>query len=96
MAERLDEAAIEEGLRALDGWARDGDAIVRTIKRRDWNDAIALLNAVASEAEARNHHPDVSITSYRLVTFRLTTHSADGITRRDLDLARRIDKLAGA
>jgi 4a-hydroxytetrahydrobiopterin dehydratase len=94
MADRLDQPAIEEALGELDAWERDGDAIVRTFKRRDWNDAIALVNAVAPEAEARNHHPDVSITAYRQVTFRLTTHSAGGITRRDLDLARRIDDLA--
>jgi 4a-hydroxytetrahydrobiopterin dehydratase len=95
MTELLDEAAIDEAVRALDGWERDGEAIVRTFKRRDWDDAIALVTAVAPEAEARNHHPDVSITSYRLVSFRLTTHSAGGITQRDLDLARRIDELAG-
>ena len=90
----LDDAAIETALRGLPEWQRDGDTLVRTIRRRDWVDAIALLNAVAPEAERRNHHPDVCITGYRDVTFRLTTHSKGGITERDLGLAAWIDQQA--
>jgi 4a-hydroxytetrahydrobiopterin dehydratase len=83
----LDDAAIDAALDRLTEWKREGDTLVRTYQRRDWLDAIALLNAVAPEAERRNHHPDVSITDYRNVTFRLTTHSKGGITQRDIDLA---------
>jgi 4a-hydroxytetrahydrobiopterin dehydratase len=90
----LDDAAIETALRRLPEWQRDGDTLVRTIRRRDWLDAIALLNAVAPEAERRSHHPDVCITGYRDVTFRLTTHSKGGITERDLGLAAWIDQQA--
>lgn len=94
MVDRLDDEAISEALARMPGWARDGDSIVRTFERRDWNDAIGFVVAVAPEAEARNHHPDVSITDYKVVTFRLTTHSKGGITQRDLDLAAKIDELA--
>jgi 4a-hydroxytetrahydrobiopterin dehydratase len=90
----LDDAAVEAALMRLNGWERDGDTLVRTYQRRDWLDAIALVDAVAPEAERRNHHPDVSITGYRNVTFRLTTHSKGGITDRDVDLASWIEELA--
>jgi len=90
----LDDAAIETALRGLPDWKREGDTITRTVRRRDWLDAIALLNAVAPEAERRNHHPDVCITGYRDVTFRLTTHSKGGITERDIGLATWIDEQA--
>jgi 4a-hydroxytetrahydrobiopterin dehydratase len=90
----LDDAAIEAALRGLPDWKREGDTITRTVRRRDWLDAIALLNAVAPEAERRNHHPDVCITGYRDVTFRLTTHSKGGITERDIGLATWIDEQA--
>jgi 4a-hydroxytetrahydrobiopterin dehydratase len=92
--EPLDEGSIDQALAALPDWRRDGDVLVRAIKRRDWLHAIGLVDAVAREAERRNHHPDVCVTGYRTVTFRLTTHSAGGITQHDLDLATAIDSIA--
>ena len=90
----LDDDAIDAALARLPEWSREGDTLVRTYGRRDWLDAIALLNTVAPEAERRNHHPDVSITDYRNITFRLTTHSKGGITQRDVDLATWIEEQA--
>jgi 4a-hydroxytetrahydrobiopterin dehydratase len=92
--QHLDEEAIAVALQGLPDWSREGDALVRTITRRDWRHAIDLVVAVADEAEHRDHHPDVSVTGYRRVTFRLTTHSAGAISDRDVALARRIDELA--
>jgi 4a-hydroxytetrahydrobiopterin dehydratase len=91
---KLDDDAIEAALRELPDWSRDGEVLVRVVKRRDWRAAIALVDAVAAEADRRDHHPDLCVTGYRTVTFRLTTHSAGGITRRDLDLAKAIEELA--
>jgi 4a-hydroxytetrahydrobiopterin dehydratase len=91
---RLDAAAIAAAMADLPGWERDGDALVRSFRRRDWRDAIALVNAVAEEAERRDHHPDISIAGYRNVSFRLTSHDSGGITRRDVNLAKRIGELA--
>src|SRR5262245_52983545 len=91
---RLDDAAISDALEALPGWNRDADVLVRTFRRRHWADAVALVVLVAPEADRRNHHPDVCITGYRDVTFRLTTHSDGGITKRDLDLAAWIERAA--
>jgi 4a-hydroxytetrahydrobiopterin dehydratase len=90
----LDDAALSAALVELPDWRRDGDALVRTFGRRDWLDAIAFVDRIGPEAERRNHHPDVSITAYRNVTIRLTTHSAGGITQRDVDLATWIERAA--
>ena len=90
----LDDRGLHEALRQLPEWELEGDTLVRTFRRRDWADAIAFLDAVAPEADRRNHHPDVCITGYRDITFRLTTHSKGGITQRDVDLATWIDELA--
>ena len=95
VADLLDDAAVDAALKRLPGWEREGDTLARTYQRRDWLDAIALLDAVAPEAQRRNHHPDVSITGYRNITFRLTTHSKGGITDRDVDLASWIEEVAG-
>lgn len=92
--DRLDDAALERALADLPDWSRDGIVLQRTIRRADWRAAIRLVDAVADEAERRDHHPDLCVTGYRRVTFRLTTHSAGGITALDLELARAIDRLA--
>ena len=89
----IDEDAINAALRDLPDWSREGDVLVRVVKRKDWRAAIALVDAVAAEADRRGHHPDLCVTGYRTVTFRLTTHSDGGITKRDLDMARAIDEL---
>ena len=90
----LDDEAIARALDGLSGWSREGETLVRTFRRSDRADVIALLNTVAPEADRRNHHPDVEITGYRDITFRLTTHSKGGITQRDIDLARWIEEVA--
>ena len=91
---RLDDAAIAAALAGLPGWIRDGDELVRTFQARDWRAAITLVDAVADEADRRDHHPDVCVTGYRNVTFRLTTHSEGGISKRDIGLAQEIDRVA--
>jgi len=92
----LTDAEITDGLAALDGWDRDGDAIRRTVAASDFRGAISLVNAVADVAEAANHHPDIEIRRYRRVTFTLSTHAARAITARDLELAAEIDRLVGS
>ena len=90
----LDVEALQAALLELPGWELVDGALVRTFRRPDWRDVIALVNLVADEAERRDHHPDIAIAGYRNVTFRLTSHDAGGITKRDVALARRIDELA--
>jgi 4a-hydroxytetrahydrobiopterin dehydratase len=90
----LDPEALERALRDLPEWEHLNGVLVRTVRRRDWRDALALVNAVADEAERRDHHPDIEIARYRNLTFRLTSHDSGGVTQRDVNLARRIDELA--
>ena len=90
----LDDLELAAALADLPGWTAEDRALVRAFRRRDWRDAIAFVNAVADEADRRDHHPDISITGYRNVTFRLSSHDAGGVTKRDVNLARRIDELA--
>ncbi len=51
---------------------------------------IVFVNRVASLADDANHHPDIDIR-YNKVRLTLTTHEAEGITDKDLDLAERVD-----
>jgi 4a-hydroxytetrahydrobiopterin dehydratase len=85
----------EEALSRLPGWAYDPEAaaIRRGLGFRDFSEAFAFMTRVALAAEKADHHPDWS-NSWNRVDIALTTHSAGGVTRRDVELAARIDALA--
>jgi 4a-hydroxytetrahydrobiopterin dehydratase len=90
MAALLTDAEITAALADLDGWARDGDSIVRTAELPSFPAAIAVVGRVAEDAEERDHHPDIDIR-WRTLTFRLSTHSEGGLTAKDTALAAEID-----
>lgn len=95
MADLLDDAAIASALDGLDGWEREGDALVRTAKLPDFPTAITVVDRVAEIAEEREHHPDIDIR-WRTLTFRLSTHSKGGITDLDVALAGAISEQVAA
>jgi 4a-hydroxytetrahydrobiopterin dehydratase len=90
---RLDEAALAQLLDA-GAWRREGNAITRTFSLKGFKSAISFANRIAEVANEVNHHPDIHIENYRTVRVVLTTHATHGISDADVDLARRIDKLA--
>jgi 4a-hydroxytetrahydrobiopterin dehydratase len=75
------------------GWTNDGQALTKTFDRKDFNDSIAFVNAVARIANEQNHHPDIGI-SWNEVTIRTWSHDVNAITDRDLKLAKAIDAIA--
>jgi 4a-hydroxytetrahydrobiopterin dehydratase len=90
---RLSDEEITRRLGDLDGWQRDGDAIVKRFDRGDFKGSVAFVDALTPEAEELNHHPDLEI-SWSKVTVRITTHSQGGLTASDFELAARIDGVA--
>ncbi len=91
MAETLSDISIQRELGNLPGWSRRGDAITKTFQFPDFLTGINFVLAVAKAADAADHHPDIDIR-YTKVTCTLSTHSAGGITQKDLDMARAIEK----
>lgn len=82
---------VELAERSL-AWTREDATLVKRRRGRDFADSLAYVNAVGALAEAADHHPDIEI-AWNTVTLRLTTHSAGGLTTKDLELAARIDAL---
>ena len=94
MAELLTDDQIDAMVREhLPTWAPQGKALVRSIENKTFLDGIRLVATVAQLAESMNHHPDIDIR-WTTVIFRLSTHSAGGVTEKDLELARHIDVAA--
>jgi 4a-hydroxytetrahydrobiopterin dehydratase len=93
----LKQGEVEEYLNLLEGWTRKGKgAIERTVKRKNFLDALRFLNIVARIAEVENHHPDMGIVKYQNVHLVLTTHAVKGLTKNDFIVAAKIDALVRA
>ena len=90
---QLGEEEIEARLGELEGWRRDGDAIVKEFKLDDFVGSVDFIDRLAPVAEEMNHHPDLQV-SWNKVTVSITTHSEGGLTENDFKLAKSIDPLA--
>ena len=95
---KLDESEVKELLATLPAWrfeSRRGGLISREFKFEDFVQAFGFMTQVALAAEKRNHHPEWS-NVYNRVAITLTTHDASGLSMRDIELAREIDRLEAA
>jgi 4a-hydroxytetrahydrobiopterin dehydratase len=92
---RLTDQGIAEALAGLPGWERHGETLQKTFVFPSFPDGVAFLVRLAFEAEAADHHPDVSIR-YRQLTLSYWTHVEGGITAKDVEGAGVADRLAAA
>tara|TARA_B100001939_G_scaffold341514_2_gene351224 strand:- start:2804 stop:3103 length:300 start_codon:yes stop_codon:yes gene_type:complete len=92
---KLTDAEIREALAELPGWSLAGarEAISRTYKFEDFNQAFGFMAHVALKAERMNHHPEW-FNVYNRVDVTLTTHDAGGLTLNDIKLARYMNHAA--
>ncbi len=76
----------------LSGWEADVEApsIAREYQFPTFSAAVRFVDFVAELAEAADHHPDIDVR-YNRVRLTLSTHSAGGVTEKDIALARAID-----
>lgn len=66
------------------------DAIYKKFKFKSFIQAFSWMTSVAIIAEKMDHHPEWA-NVYSTVEVTLTTHSAGGLTKLDLALARKMD-----
>lgn len=89
----LNASDIEKALKDLPDWTVKDNALHRSFKFANFRSAFAFMTGVALLAEKADHHPDWS-NSYNRVDISLSTHSAGGITQKDVTLAAAVSKLA--
>ena len=96
MVEQLDAAARAALPGTLPDWEMvpGRDAIRRAFRFRDFSEAWGFMARVALLAEAQDHHPEWS-NVWNRVDILLSTHSAGGLTDKDVALARRIEAITG-
>ena len=89
----LTDDEIRAALADLPGWELGDGEITREFRLDSFGGAIAFVVRLSYAAEAANHHPDLDIR-YSRVGVTLSTHSAGGVTAKDLELARTIEGFA--
>ncbi|HTM83830.1 MAG TPA: 4a-hydroxytetrahydrobiopterin dehydratase [Mycobacterium sp.] len=85
---------VDAALTGLPGWERAAGALRRSIKFPTFLEGIDAVRRVAEVAESKDHHPDIDIR-WRTVRFALVTHSAGGITEKDVAMAAEVDRVLG-
>ncbi|KAH8549132.1 transcriptional coactivator/pterin dehydratase [Umbelopsis sp. PMI_123] len=78
-----------------DGWVlvTDRDAIKKSYVFSDFNEAFGFMSRVALRADKVDHHPEW-FNVYNKVDVTLSTHDCQGLSTRDIDLAKFCDKVA--
>ena len=91
---RLTPPQLTAALESLPGWELRNEKLHRVFRFGDFVRAFGFMASTAVAAEAMNHHPEW-FNVYDRVEVDLTTHDAGGITQSDVELAQRMNQLAG-
>lgn len=87
----LETHEIAAALASLPGWVRRGHVIEKQFTLPTFADAVSALVRLAFDAEAADHHPDVTLC-HRRVTISYWTHSEGGLTAKDVEGARAAER----
>ena len=85
---------LQGALGELQSWSIVEGKLHREYSFRDFVEAFGFMTEAALIAERQNHHPEW-FNVYKKVVVDLTTHEASGITERDFELARDMERIAG-
>jgi len=87
------DAEIKGALAELPGWKEQGRTIAKTYDLQAFRAAMSFASTIGELAERADHHPDILI-QFSKVTATLSSHDSNGVTDRDLRLARQIEAAA--
>lgn len=84
---------ILEEISKIKGWQEiNQDYIQKTFLFLDYKEALDFTNKISKVAEAQQHHPEITL-KYGKVIIKLSTHEPEGITIKDIELAKLIDEI---
>jgi len=92
--EKLTDAEIQKQLPNLRGWKLENGKLHRAFECKDFVAAFGRMTQVALAAEAMNHHPEWC-NVWNKVVIDLNTHSVQGISNLDFQLAEKINEIFG-
>lgn len=90
---RLSEEQIEEALPKVEGWKRTDEKWIRKRFRfKEFMHGVHFVNRIAELSEEVDHHPFISI-DYKVVTLKISSWHAGGLTDLDFELAGKYNEL---
>jgi 4a-hydroxytetrahydrobiopterin dehydratase len=100
MAEKLSKEIVEKSLESLPGWKHDedktgqsGGSIKKIFNTSGYPVTMGLVSAIGSICQRINHHPDYILMKYKELEVSFSTHSAGGITEKDIEAAKELEKI---
>jgi 4a-hydroxytetrahydrobiopterin dehydratase len=94
-AQKLTENEIQQQLQSVKGWTLANGKLHKAYECKDFVAAFGKMTQVALVAESLNHHPEW-FNVYNKVVIDLNTHSVQGISSLDFQLAAKINELFGS
>lgn len=76
----------------VDGWALDGNQIVKNYRFKNYWETIAFVNASAWISHREDHHPDLTV-GYEQCRVAYSTHAIGGLSENDFICAAKLDAL---
>ena len=89
---KLSQDEVAKRLDSLTGWELADGKLHRDFQFESFVEAFGFMTQVALVAEATNHHPEW-FNVYNRVDVTLASHDVDGVSERDITLARFLDSL---
>lgn len=90
---KLTDEQIATALRTLTGWTREGNSIRKKFATKGFAQTMGLAASIGALCQQHDHHPDFLTMKYSEVDVSFSTHSAGGITGKDIAIAKDIESL---
>ena len=90
---KLTEEEIMETMPDFPVWDYKDNCMTKEFVNKNFASAIGFVNSVAIIAEKLDHHPDILIYGWNKIRIKIYTHVVNGLTKRDFELAGKIDEL---
>lgn len=91
--EKLTQEQILDALSALPGWKYENDSIKKVFKTSSYPASMGFVTSVGGFCQKRNHHPDYILMKFTEIEVSFSTHSAGGITIKDIEIANDLEKI---
>ncbi|AAY81585.1 4a-hydroxytetrahydrobiopterin dehydratase [Sulfolobus acidocaldarius] len=89
---KLDENEIKRRLGEIEGWSYENNKLKKTFKFKNFYESVEFVRKIQPIADEMDHHPDLCVY-YNRVVLELSTHSEGGVTEKDFELAKKINKI---